>query len=132
MYSDIYVYCRGCLTCAAFGGTGCRQKVPLQSISVSYPFERVGVDIMQMPQTEHRNRHVIVFMDYLTKFVEVFVTEDQTSETIARLLVDNIVCRHGVPLELISDRGPNLLSGLIKDVCSLLGIRKINMTAYHS
>lgn len=45
--------------------------------------------------------------------------------------MDNVVCRHGVPIELLSDRGPNLLSGLIKDVCSLLGMRKINTTAYH-
>ena len=60
---------------------------------------------------------------------EAFATEDQTNETTARL--DHIVCHHGVPVELLSDRRPNLLSNLIQDVCSLLGMRKINMTAYH-
>ena len=57
--------------------------------------------------------------------------EDQTSETIARLLIDNVVCRHGVPTQLLSDRGPNLLSDLIHDVCELLGMKKINTTSYH-
>ena len=47
---------------------------------------------------------MIVFMDYLTTWVETYATEDQTSKTIARLLVDNIVCQHGVP-KLLSDRG---------------------------
>lgn len=57
--------------------------------------------------------------------------EDQTSETIARLLVDCVVCRHGVPGQLLSDRGPNLLSNLLLDVCDLLRMKKINTTSYH-
>ena len=95
------------------------------------PFDRVSVDILEMPQTERGNRYVIVFIDYLTKWVEAYTKEDQTSETIVRLLVDNVVCRHGVPGELLSDRGANLLSSLIIDVYKLLGMRKLNTTAYH-
>ena len=34
----------------------------------------------------------------------------------------------GVPEALLSDRGTNLLSHLMKDVCKLLGIRKLNTT----
>ena len=82
MYSDVHVCCRGCLTCAAYGGTGHQQKAPLKSILVSGLFERVGVDIMQMLQTDQGNRYIIVFMDYVTKWVEAFAMEDQT---IARL-----------------------------------------------
>jgi len=37
------------------------------------------------------------------KWPEVFATSDQTSLTIAELLVKNIVSRHGVPAELLSD-----------------------------
>ena len=58
MYSDVRAH--GCLTCAAYGGTGCWQKAPLKSIPVSSPLERVGNDIVQMPQTEYGNRYVIV------------------------------------------------------------------------
>ena len=32
---------------------------------------------------------------------------------------------------LLSDRGANLLSHLMQDVCSILGIEKLNTTAYH-
>ena len=91
--------------------------VGTEPIPVSGPFERVGVD---MPLMERGNQYVIVFMDYLTKWVGAYATEDQTSETIARLLVYNIVCRHGVPTELLSDRGQNLLSGLMQEVCTCL------------
>ena len=54
--------------------------------------------------------------------------EDQTSETLARLLVDSVVCRHGVPAELLSDHGSNLLSNLILEV---LRMKKVNTTSYH-
>ena len=125
MYRDVQRFARGCLTCAARGGTGRRHRAPLHPLPVSGPFERIGVDIMEMPQTERGNRYVIVFADYLTKWVEACATQDQTSETIARLLVDRVVCRHGVPAELLSDRGANLLSELIWNVCSLLGVHKL-------
>ena len=70
-------------------------------------------------------------MDYLTKWVEAFPTADQQASTIASLLVEHIICRHGVPEELLSDRGSNFLSDLILELCSLLGIRKINTSGYH-
>lgn len=48
-----------------------------------------------------------------------------------KLLVEEVVPFFGVPEALLSDRGTNLLSHLMKDVCGLLGIRKLNTTAYH-
>jgi len=47
------------------------------------------------------------------------------------LLVEEIVPFFGVPEALLSDRGTNLLSHLMKDICTLLGIRKLNTTAHH-
>ena len=131
MHSDVHHFCRQCLTCASYDGSGRRSRPPLQPIPVGGPFQRLGVDILEMPLTAQGNRYIVVFIDYLTKWAEACAIPDQTSETIARLLVDNVVCRHGVPEELLSDRGPNLLSSLIHDVCDLLGMHKINTTAYH-
>ena len=70
-------------------------------------------------------------MDYFTKWVKVYAVPDQQTQTIARLLVENIVCRHGVPQELLSDRGSNFLSELMLELCSLLGIKKLNTSGYH-
>jgi len=47
-----------------------------------------------------------------TKWPEVFGTADQTSPTIAKLLVEEIISQHGVPSELLSDRGTMFLSKL--------------------
>ena len=56
---------------------------------------------------------------------------DQSSATVARLLVEEMMSRHGVPSEVLSDRGKSFLSGLMKEVEVLLGYRKVNTTAYH-
>ena len=131
MYRDVHLHCRGCLPCAAYRGSGPKARPLLKPIPVGGPFQRVGVDILEMPQTAQGNRYIVVFADYLTKWVEAYPTADQTSETIARLLIDHIVCRHGVPAELLSDRGANLLSSLLVDLCRLLGMKKVNTTASH-
>ena len=59
----------------------------------------------------------------------VYPTSDQKAERIAHLLVEEIVPFFGVPEALPSDREMNLLSHLMKDICKLLGIKKLNTTA---
>ena len=44
---------------------------------------------------------------------------------------DPVIPLFCVPEALLSDRGTNLLSHLMLDLCSLLGIRKLNTTAHH-
>ena len=74
---------------------------------------------------------MVVFLDYLTKWVEAFAVRDQQAETIARLLTEHIISRHGVPEELLSDRGANFLSELITKVCKIFGVKKVNTSGYH-
>ena len=130
MRRDITQWTSGCLVCAT-RSTGRAVRPPLNPIPVSGPFDRVGVDIIQFPRTRRGNRYAIVFVDYLTKWPEVFPAPDQSSATVAKLLVEEIVSRHGVPGEVLSDRGQAFLSGLMKEVEILLGFHKVNTTAYH-
>ena len=69
---------------------------PLQSIPVGSPFHTVGVYVLQLPLSYDGNKYAVVFMDYLTKWCEAFVVADQTAETIAKLLVEEVICRHSV------------------------------------
>ena len=71
MRADIEEWCRTCLTCAT-RRPGQSVKPALTPIPVSGPFDRVGVDVIQLP------RYAVAFVDYLTKWPEVFPTADQT------------------------------------------------------
>ena len=59
----------------------------------------------------------------------VYPVPDQKAECIVRILVDEIIPFCGVPEALLSDRGKNLLSHLMQDVCELLGVKKLNTMA---
>ncbi len=74
---------------------------------------------MDLPITTQGNKHVVVFQDYLTKWPMVYPLPDQKAYRIARLLVDEIILFYGVPENLLSDRGTNLLSSLMKDLCQM-------------
>ena len=130
MRSDIRKYCCSCMVCASRSGARRAFKPELQSIPVGGHFHRVGVDVLQLPLTFEINQYAIVFIDYLSKWPEVFASPDQKAETIAKLLVEQVVARHGVPEQLLSDRGANFLSELMQEVCSLLGIKNIT-SGYH-
>jgi len=114
MHSDVRRWCKACLVCA-MRQTGHPTKVPLCPIPVTGPFDCVGVDVLPLPHTFDGNQYAVVFVDYLTKWPEVFATPDQTAETIANLFVREIIARHGVPAQLLSDRGTNFLSELMTE-----------------
>ena len=105
--SDVRRFCQNCLNCATRKGPERCIRPPLQQILVKGPFHSVEVDVLQLPLTSDGNKYLVVLLDYLTKWVEAYSAPNQRAETIARLLVDNIVCRHGVPEELLSDCGVN-------------------------
>ena len=104
MRSDVSYWCKACLVCAT-RNLGQAIKPTLTITPVGGPFDRVGVDVLQLPKSSSGNRYAVVFMDYLTKWPEVFATADQSASTIAKLLVEKVISRHGVPKELLSDRG---------------------------
>ena len=89
------------------------------------------MDVMELPTTSSGNKYVIVLQDFLTKWPMVFAAPDQKASRITQLLAEEVVPFCGVPEALLSDRGTNLLSHLVQDVCNLLGIKKLNTTSYH-
>ena len=131
MHKDLVQFARNCPECVIVSGGGHLCKPPLHPIEVQRPFQIVGVDIMDLPLTKRGNRHVLVFQDYFSKWPMVYAIPDQKSWRIAQILCEDIIPMFGVPEALLSDRGANLISHLMMDLCTVLGIKKLNTTAYH-
>ena len=131
MYNDAQQFAKACPECVVVAGGGRVLRPELHPIPVSQPFQIIGVDVIDLPLTTRGNKHVLVFQDLFSKWPMVYAMPDQKSERIVRILVDEIFPFCGVPEALLSDRGTNLLSHLMKETCELLGVRKLNTTAYH-
>ena len=97
---------------------------------VSRPYERVAMDITEMPSSARGNKYALVVMDYFSKYVHVYPMANQTAESVAERLMD-LVCEQGVPERLHSDQGRQFESEVFQELCKRLGITKTRTTPYH-
>ena len=108
-----------------------RTTTPLLPLPVTGPGDRWAVDCLgPFVESTQKNRYVVVFTDYCTRWVECFPVPNIEARTIADLLVKEIMSRHGAPRTLLSDRGSNSLSSLVKEICFLMNTHKIFTTSY--
>ena len=132
MYHEIDNWVKSCLSCAMKNTPTNIQKAPLLPIAVSGPFEQVSVDIIgPITPSLSGNRYIVVFTDRLTKWVEARALASTEAPTIAKVFLDDVIYRHGIPRTLLSDRGKQFLSQFMLELCKLINTEKINTTSYY-
>lgn len=129
---DVFNYATSCHICQTAKTPRRRLRAPLgQQPQVWAPFQRIAIDLLALSPTPRGHHHVLVVVDAFTRWVELFPLKDTTAPTIARLLYDNIISRFGCPKYLLSDNGPEFSNQVVRELCQILGIRKIFTTAHH-
>lgn len=94
-------------------------------------FERVALDIVgPLPTSVNGYTHILTLQDDLTKFSAAFEIKATDATTITKTLVEKFVCCFGIPNTVLSDQGSNFLSDIFKKMCKMLGIKKLQTTAY--
>jgi transposase InsO family protein len=98
---------------------------------VGEPLERLAIDITG-PHPKSRAGHVFILtvLDPFTKWAEAIPIRNHEAATVARVLVDQVFCRLGIPIQILSDRGTEFESQLVAELCRLLEIDKIRTTSY--
>ena len=75
---------------------------------------------------------ILVVVDRFTKMGHFIPTMERTStEGLARLFRDNVWKLHGLPDNIISDRGPQFAAGVMKELNCMLGIETKLSTVFH-
>ena len=69
-------------------------------------------------------------MDSFTKWVEAFPLRSKEAEPIAKILVEQVFSRFGIPLSILSDQGKEVDGRIMREVCHLFGIEKLRTTPY--
>jgi Integrase zinc binding domain/Integrase core domain len=132
MLRSVYLYIQGCVVCQQRKTTQLpiRHTQPMRT--PSGPWQMVGIDTVgPLPTTERGNKYLVVMIDYFTRMVEVDVLQEQTAEEVLRVFMKNVVCRHGVPQYLLSDKGSPYMSELAQQMYNKIGIHRLHTTAYH-
>ena len=132
LQNDVKIYVGGCEKCARKKNPNPTKVAPMQIVRSGFPMERIALDILgPLPVTEHGNKYILVISDYFTKWTESFAMPNMEAKTCAKILVEEVIVRLGVPNKIHSDQGRQFESHLFAEVCEMLQIEKTRTTAYH-
>uniref|UniRef100_A0A2N9EB75 Uncharacterized protein n=1 Tax=Fagus sylvatica TaxID=28930 RepID=A0A2N9EB75_FAGSY len=107
MEADCAAHVRRCHKCQIHGNLKHMPPMPLYSMSSPWPFATWGIDIIGkiVPKASNGHEFILVAIDYFTKWVEAASFKILNSKKVAQFIRTNIICRYGVPHEVISDNG---------------------------
>ena len=103
-----------CAACVRRKGRLPVRKSPLCKQLVIVPFQRLGMDILDVHHISRRqNRYIIVMVDYFTKWSIAVAQKNHKAITVAEVIVNNFICQFGVPLQILIDLGREFQGQLI-------------------
>ncbi|GJU72762.1 putative reverse transcriptase domain-containing protein [Tanacetum coccineum] len=98
----------------------------------TYKWERITMDFVSgLPRTPSGYDTIWVIVDRLTKSAHFLpMKKTDSMEKLTRLYLKEIVCRHGVPVSIISDRDSHFTSNFWRSLQKALEINLDMSTAY--
>lgn len=95
-------------------------------------FEKWGIDAIGPLLVTHRGKcYILTAVDYLSRWAEAKAVKQVTAKEVAKFIYEDVCCRHGVPLEILSGRGQGFRSELMDYLCAKLKIRHNYATSYY-
>ena len=132
MRRDIEEWVKTCQDCQRKKGRRETKLGTLHSIIATRKWEIITMDIIgPLKVTANKNKYILVIEDHFSKWPEAWALQNQEARTIAKIIVEEIICRYGAPKVYLTDRGSNFRSDLIKNILSLLSITRRSTTSYH-
>ena len=133
MEMHISLYIDACVMCIKKSQKNKRPRSPLIPYYGKAPNDIVSLDILEnLPVTKDRYKSILVLVDKYTGWCEAVPLRETKTEHIARVILDNWICAHGVPNQIVSDRGPALhITEIIRAVYALMNINKTATCSYH-
>ncbi|GJV61628.1 putative reverse transcriptase domain-containing protein [Tanacetum coccineum] len=134
MKAEIATYVSKCLTCAKVKAEHQKPSGLLQQPEIpEWKWEKITMDFVSgLPRTPSGYDSIWVIVDRLTKSAHFLPMKKTDSiEKLAQLYLKEIVCKHGVPTSIISDRDSLFTSRFWKSLQEAMGTQLDMSTAYH-
>jgi hypothetical protein len=134
MKRDITEYISLCDTCQRVKAEHQRPAVQLQPLKIQkWKWEEIGMDfIVGLPRTRAGYDSIWAIVDHLTK-VSHFIPVKRTysGAKLAELYMSRIMCLHGVPKKIMSDRGSQFTSKFWEKLHESMDTKLNFSSAYH-
>ena len=126
-------YVAGCFQCLRTKTPRHKKYGKLQPLPIpERPWSSISMDFIDQLPSSNGFDAILVVVDRLTKMgLFIPTTTAVTSEGLARLYVQYVFSKHGVPSDIVSDRGNKFTSAFWKHLNESLGIQQNLSTAYH-
>ncbi|GJZ72625.1 putative reverse transcriptase domain-containing protein [Tanacetum coccineum] len=134
MKAEIATYVSKCLTCAKVKAEHQKPSGLLQQPEIpEWKWEKITMDFVSgLPRTPSGYDSIWVIVDRLTKSAHFLPMKKTDSiEKLAQLYLKEIVCKHGVPTSIISDRDSLFTSRFWKSLQEAMGTQLHMSTTYH-
>jgi transposase InsO family protein len=132
MLRDVVAYIQKCSVCQRSKG-GVNKVLTRPMNLPTRPWSHVHFDhVGPLPTTDNGNMYILTVVDRFTRYAEAFPVKDLTSEETAKILVEKIICRYGLPEVVGSDRGPVVVGMVLNQVFKILGVKRVKTSAHHA
>ena len=130
---DVGKYVEGCDLCQRMKN---RTEEPAGKLKLSEmpqkTWSHLTVDFITKLLVVAGKDAILVVCDRLSKMTHfVATTEGTSAEGLARLFWDNVWKLHGLPESIVSDRGPQFVAELTRELNRMLGIKTKLSTVFH-
>ena len=131
LYLEVKDFCATCPQCQLVARKSIMSRAPLNPVPiVSEPFKKIAIDLIgELPKTKTGYKYILTLVDYATRYPEAIPLKTTHSRVIAEALI-SVFSRVGLPNEIVSDQGSNLIGELMTQLYELLGISHIKVAPY--
>ncbi|GBP58569.1 Retrovirus-related Pol polyprotein from transposon 17.6 [Eumeta japonica] len=125
-------YLKTCVECQRYIPDNLKPMGLLQTPVPAQRFEVVAVDLFgPLPKGPKGERWVMIMEDTASKWTESFPLADATAEACAKVLIEEVFLRFGVPRRMVSDNGVQFVADVMQKAMFILGVKQNLNPLYH-
>jgi len=130
--ADVKEMCTKCEVCNRAKAPTVTPRAPLGELPpVSSTFQRVHVDLLELPQMVDRFKYVLVAIDAFSKWCELIPIQNKAAETVVEAFTFGWLTRYGPPRTIHSDKGTEFTNKFLKGITEKFGIAHTFSSTLH-
>lgn len=125
-------FVKSCESCQHKNSPSTKTPGYLQPLPVKRPFVGFHIDFTApFPITARRNQYIVLGICLFTKYVIAEALPAAAAANAAKYLAEDVILKHGMIEELLTDRGSHFTGTVMQQVIELLSVKHLRTSSYH-